>query len=174
MKKLKDGYNPTNFYLSPNSGLFLSKSLMEPFHEFINNEGKTKKQRAALEMSLLNIIALDDDDDGIGLPIEEEENFDERIIREKSILKILREFTEAASRISDRILLLCRDEEGGVEESKESVVRGESKEERFVIDNEFKKDKIKYYNFLRNTNKILYDIFEKNKNLIYIINGKCR
>ena len=49
-----DGYNRENFYKSKNSGLYLSKSLMKPFKDFINTEGKTKEQRASLEISLLD------------------------------------------------------------------------------------------------------------------------
>ena len=60
-----DGYAQENFYKSENSGLYLSKSLMEPFHDFINKEGKTKEQRAALEVSLLDILFFDSDDEAI-------------------------------------------------------------------------------------------------------------
>ena len=184
MKKLKDGYNPKNFYLSPNSGLYFSKSFMEPFHDFINKEGKTKEQRAALELSLLDILLLDEEEEE-----EEEEDFDERIKLHERILKLLKEFTEKSLEISRKILYLCRDEEeGGVEESKESVVRGESKEsvvrgeskeeeEIIVVDDEFKKDKRKYCEFLKKKNKILYNIFSRNKNLIHTIknnNGGSR
>jgi len=58
-----DGYNPGNFYKSKNSGLYLSKSLMKPFQDFIKKEGKTKEQRAALEVVLLDILLLDSDDE---------------------------------------------------------------------------------------------------------------
>ena len=57
-----DGYNRENFYKSKNSGLYLSKSLMKPFKDFINTEGKTKEQRASLEISLLDILLFDSDD----------------------------------------------------------------------------------------------------------------
>jgi hypothetical protein len=39
-----DGYDQGNFYKSENSGLYLSKSLMEPFHDFINKVKQKNKE----------------------------------------------------------------------------------------------------------------------------------
>ena len=106
MKKLKDGYNPKKFYLSPNSGLYLSKSFMEPFNDYINKEGKTKEQRAALELSLLNILLLDDDDEDED-DEDEVEDFDERIKVQERIIKILEDFTKKSLEVSNRIKRIC-------------------------------------------------------------------
>ena len=51
----KDGYDKNNFYLSPNSGLYLSKTLMEPHMDYIN-ETPDKLERAAREMVIFNIV----------------------------------------------------------------------------------------------------------------------
>ena len=60
----KDGYNPDNFYLSPNSDLWLSESLMKPYKNYIES-GVDKGQRASREYVILDTL-LDLDDVGNG------------------------------------------------------------------------------------------------------------
>ena len=57
-KEREYNYNADNYYLSPNSNLYLNKVLMKPFQKFIKTL-KTKKQRAAMEISLLNTVYFD-------------------------------------------------------------------------------------------------------------------
>ena len=53
-KMKKDGFNG-HFYLSPNSGLYLSPLMMDPFRDFID-EVDDKSIRASREMSILNLF----------------------------------------------------------------------------------------------------------------------
>ena len=53
-KMKKDGFNG-HFYLSPNSGLYLSPTMMDPFREYID-EIDDKSIKAAREMSILNLF----------------------------------------------------------------------------------------------------------------------
>jgi len=50
----KDGFNG-HYYLSPNSGLYLSPVMMDPFRDYID-EIDDKSIRAAREMSILNLF----------------------------------------------------------------------------------------------------------------------
>jgi len=53
-KMKKDGFNG-HYYLSPNSGLYLSPIMMDPFRDYID-EIDDKTIRAAREMSILNLF----------------------------------------------------------------------------------------------------------------------
>lgn len=53
-KMKKDGFNG-HYYLSPNSGLYLSPVMMDPFRDYIN-EIDDQSIKAAREMSILNLF----------------------------------------------------------------------------------------------------------------------
>ena len=53
-KMKKDGFNG-HYYLSPNSGLYLSPVMMDPFRDYID-EIDDQSIKAAREMSILNLF----------------------------------------------------------------------------------------------------------------------